>query len=743
MSESLALNNTYISNPMINTKKTKEKVITKLKTKLENAKLKLIYTELENNNISIERKYSTVNELVKDLKTKLGETEIKKINEIIDRVEKGLTEMVNELEQGSTSSFTKIMTSDLAQTIIQSLGISLAGRTALILAPTLGTKAIVGTALAGYGLYRIIKNRKEIIKINEINELNNILSELEITKENDKIIDTRFDEKNQENIREYLKLMGVQFDDTGYLSLRQTIYALDVEKKKELCNHLNSLLNKNIDIDKRIKKAKRKLNVISSSAASIASGAALGMHVANTINSIDPALTAGFTNGFFISKWIESITDKKWFMELSSNLATIGTEILQYMPFFGEVFEKVFAVENLVTFSTIGATGGLTASIILSITSTINQLINNSKYKKHTKTFLEIDSKKYRDLDQKELNIINEKIHKPANMAEAIIVDIIYGYLKDENILLEKSVTSLEDLQIMIDKLSGNDRIKAKKLLYNINYHLNNDPDFIKDIKAAGKMAIGLFTSGIAMLSIYDIIKKGTFLPKLSQKLFPENNIHTPIESLPTYNEPLNPELEQSIVNDSKPILDDFINNEYYMTENNGDAKIEQGANIIVGNNNILDAGTGMEYIKMGANENALIRIFKWIFGIKDEANVDLEITKIPNNSLIYDKLYSLEPKNLYEFYRYFNTIPNDNSEMYNAIQKVLSYDKLLEKVTKYVNVHEKNKQNIELINEITQKLSTGLIPFSTALEILGIVQKNEISPEINNEHPKEISMDL
>ena len=177
---------------MPKTKEKKKMVMNSIKDKMKQAKLNLIYTELDELKISHENNYTSVHDLKRDLKGKISTLDYNKVSEIADKVNQSLDEMVSQLNKGSTTAFSKLMTSDLAKTVSKTLGITLAGRTALLLAPTIGTKALVASGLSCYGIYRLIKYRKDIIKANEENELNNILLDLETTKNNDEFIDTRF-----------------------------------------------------------------------------------------------------------------------------------------------------------------------------------------------------------------------------------------------------------------------------------------------------------------------------------------------------------------------------------------------------------------------------------------------------------------------------------------------------------------------------------------------------------------------
>ena len=124
-----------------NVKLAKKKAIEKLKEKLEQTKLELIYSELEEAKINFERKYTTVKELENDLSKSLGELDKNRLNIIVNNISSAIDSTVTNLENGSANAFTKLMTGDLTKTIAKTLGISLAGRTALLLAPTVGTKA--------------------------------------------------------------------------------------------------------------------------------------------------------------------------------------------------------------------------------------------------------------------------------------------------------------------------------------------------------------------------------------------------------------------------------------------------------------------------------------------------------------------------------------------------------------------------------------------------------------------------
>lgn len=716
---------------MPNTKERKEKTMNAIKAKLEQAKLNLIYIELEELNIPFNRNYDSVDKLVKSLKRELSELDFNRVQGIVKKVEDSLNTMVQELEKGSTNAFTKFMTSDLTKTIAKSLGIALAGRTALLLAPTVGTKALVGAGLAGYGLYKIIKNRKEIIVINETNELNNILRELEVTKEDDTYIDTRFDLNAQSEIRRFLADLKISFDDTGYRSLRQTIYSLDNEQKKSLCFLLNSKLGKGIDIEGRVAKAKRKLNVIASGAAGISAGASLGMQAATAVNSVDPALTAGVLNGTLLAKWVEKITQLEWFSKLSGGLGIIGSEVLEHLPVVGGVATKIFAAENLATFATIGAAGGLAVSTALGLASSFKSIHDVSVAKKENEKYLKLDNEKYGEVDKVELEAIAKKLNEPANLGELAVLDIVNGYLKDENIKLEETPNSIASLKKEIDKLKGEEKRKAEYIVNEIEKNMSSDPDFIQKLKKAGKISIGLFTGGLAVMSVYDIIKGGTFLPELSKKLFPNNNIYNPVEVPPAYDQYFNvskPE-EAKMQAEARELYKQFNSPDYYAI-NDGTYMTEYGSNFMKHNPNFegIVGGTGM--VNAGIETNFVDNLsetgfFKWVSKVLGLPEKTYEM--VPNIPALCAKIDEFSPKELYAFYRYVNSlyVPGGSDKL-DAIKEILGYESYLNKVTDYIGSYENKQKFNDLVIKVSQKLSTGAIPFATALATLGIIKKQE-----------------
>jgi hypothetical protein len=712
---------------MPNIKEKKKDVMNRIKSKLENAKLNLIYTELEEEGIPFERNYSTVKDLVRDFKGKVNDLDYNKVVAITDKVNNSLESMVGELEKGSTNAFTRTMSSPMAKTIAKTLGISLAGRTALILAPTVTSKLIIAGGLAAFGLFRVIKNRKEIIKSNEINELNNILMDLETTKEDDKYLDTRFSKEAQETIRNYLKENNIKFEDTGYRSLRACIYELDNDKKRSLCELLNNKLGKAINIDERVEKAKKKLNVIASTAAGISSGATLGATAAATINSIDPAIVAGPLNGSLLAAWVNTKTEASWFTKLCGGLGAAGTAVLEHVPFIGSAVKQATALENLAALGTLGAVGGAIVSAGIGIASIIKRIFTNKKNKKETEEFVKLDAEKYLEEDKVEFVKINENMHKPTNELESCIVDVVVGSLKEDGVDFSSNPTSVAELKSYIEELPSKEKSKAANLLNTISYNMDNDPNFVKDLKKAGKMSVGFLTAGFAAMSVYDIIKGGAFLPELSQKLFPVNNIHTPVDIPPPLDEKLDPTTDAATIEKNQGIYNEF-SDDSYKTELTGDYQTSYGANymennpgvegVIYGSANV-DAGITNNMANNVANHTGIGKLLD-ILGIGKQ-----DPQMVYNIPQITEKLNEMTPQELYEFYRTFNSMENDGSELYQAMNEILSYKTLTEKATSVITDATRLQEFRDIVNKVTNVAAGATIPANVIAESIAQSQKN------------------
>lgn len=386
-------------------------------------------------------------------------------------------------------------------------------------------------------------------------------------------------------------------------------------------------------------------------------------------------------------------------------------------------------MENLATFASIGAVGGLAASVGLGLISSAKRIFNYKKQKIENEKYLKLDSDKYKEEDQKELELINEKIKEPKNEIEVMILDIALGSFKDENIRLEQIPTSIEQLNKMIDNMNREDKKKSKEIMSRISDNLDN-PDFIKNLQKAGKISVGLFTAGLAALSIYDIAKGGTFLPELSMQLFPKNNIHAPVDIPPSIDTKLDP-TDKNIINKVENTYNE-VTSDNYMIENNDEALIEYGLNFAEENPGLAGLGAQQAINDAATTPDFIESAVDWVaklFGAETPPNM------IPDIPKISAKLNSLSTKELYEFYRYFNNIKDDGSEMYSAVREALSYNAPLEKVTNYINGYINTQKTHDLVNDLCNKVAVGLIPLSTALETIGVVEKQNTTSDYIDEN--------
>ena len=530
MEQALTLNGPILDTNLAKLKETKSSVIKEMRSKVNSEELRIVLERLKEIGIPLTGEFNDIQELNSYLKKRLVKTDYEKAEEIITMVDKEFDRMITALENGSTNAFTRIMTGDLSTSIAKSLGISLTGNALLVLAPTLGTKALVGAGLGTYYLAKSLINRKEIKKVNTNNELNNIIFELEITKDGDKIIDTRFTEEVQKEVRDYFKRNKIYFEDTGYKSLKTAIYNLEYDKKLALAHFLNAKIGRGINIEERLKKVKKKLNVVASTIGSATAGLTLGTSVATTINNINPAILAAPVNGTVLGKtlgsFFASLLDKPWLTKLTGLLGGVGTAVLSCIS---DLAKGIFSVENLLICGTLGLTGGIITSGMLNLISVIKQIKANKKNKKEIAEYNLLDNEKYQKENAAELEVIKEKITQKSN-PEAILLDIVIGSLRDNNIVLKGSPNNLQELTKLINALPKDDKKVARRILENVDIALKSNKELVLQKLSQIATYISVFTlSGFSALSIYDIIKGGQILPELSKKLFPENNIHTPV----------------------------------------------------------------------------------------------------------------------------------------------------------------------------------------------------------------------
>ena len=512
------------------------KVQESLKDKFNNAKLEGIKKILEEKNISYDEKCNDIKELKKNLKDTLDEVTYNETINILEDVEESYDKLIEDLQQGCTDGFQKFLNNigKVSKTIASTTQNTLAARSAVALAPTIGSKLAVSSVAAVGSSIKLNKSKKRGVVIDQIYVCNKTLQELEVSRdEKGRVIDTRFKPNIQEIIREYLNNNNINFKDTGYLSLRQAIYDLDLDHKKELCNIVNNNMGNKIDFSERIDKTewnlidsgKKKLETIAKSTAVAVGGA-------TAINSVDPAIMSTPLNGTLIGSIVNKLSNSKILTAITGFAGGSLSAILEHVPILGSVVKNANAIENLVVAGVAGAGLGLVSTAVASIVKTIKKTYDKFSTQRDRKKILKLDSQRYKEDNNQELSKMKEELAKESqSFEERILVDFISGYANDNGIVLKSNIKNNYELIKEINKLKPSDKFKMGKLFSKLERYNANENSFIAGLSKAKDIVVTLSSLGLAGLSVYDIIKNGEFLPELSAKLFKDvpDNIYLKI----------------------------------------------------------------------------------------------------------------------------------------------------------------------------------------------------------------------
>ncbi len=524
---------------------TKKKTRNELTKKARSEKVSLIRDALKSDNIEISEDCVDVVSLKKELKSKLPDALYDNALLKIDGISNNLDNLLDDLENGSANSVQKFFkkSEKFVKPIAKATTFGLASRAAVILAPTVGSKLVVSGVLMANSTYKIIKNRKAGNVISQKTECNKILNELEITTDVSGVVtDTRFSDEAQTTIRDYLKKNNINYLDTGYLSLRQTIYDLDFERKKELCNILNAKLGKGIAVNNRIE-SKKKDSIFKSlkkTAASTSAGAAAGVGVAAAINSVDPAIMAGSINGTVLDTAISELTSSKSAGLVSGVAGTAGTAVLERIPFIGDTVKNFCAAENLlagsVTGALVGAGVGVASILGAQAVKTIKNMHNQFSGMKEQKSLREFDSLKYQDDNKAELQKMQDVTLKSNTPEEQVLFNLVYEYMTDDlNVVFKETPVNFQQLVKCVESCDKKQKAKIHSFVGKLRECNNDRSDFVNTIAKVGYAAKTVATVGLAGLSALDILKDGTLLPEISSKLFKDvpNNIYLMIPEKP------------------------------------------------------------------------------------------------------------------------------------------------------------------------------------------------------------------
>ena len=515
----------------------KEKTVQSLREKLHGAKLIAIKEELRNRGLSYDDSITDLNELKKSLKKNLSTISYEQVEDIYERVNKEYDKLLNDLEQGSLDATTKFLRSaeKITTPIAKSVAKSLASRTAIVLTPTIAGKLAVAGGLAAGATYKVVKSKKAGETLNQVTECDKILQEMEVTYSDGKVIDTRFNSEMQDEIRKFLASKKIEFNDTGYLSLREQIYSLSFENKIELCNLLNTKMNKGIEVNERIESKKGGFfDSVKSNLKKVRNSILGGTGVAAAVNTVDPAIIAGPLNGTMLGTLISKLTDSKIIQGVTGLFGGVGSAILERIPVIGSAAKSALAAESLLAGGIVGAGIGIAGLVAADIVKTVTNIRNKFAYLKDRKDILKYDSEKYAKEDQDEYLKMRSVIYnKDDNMGEKAIFQLVYEYMtKELNIEFKEEPKNLVQLSEQIEKLEQNQKVEVRKFIDKlIDYNKNNHSDFVNGLIKGGKTISTIAMLGLSGMSIYDLFKGGTFLPELSKKMFKNvpGNIYTKI----------------------------------------------------------------------------------------------------------------------------------------------------------------------------------------------------------------------
>lgn len=383
---------------------------------------------------------------------------------------------------------------------------SLAINTILIMAPSIQIKF-------AFSLLIVLKNIVDLNKIIKYSNVekknfyaNKILHELEITKENKKTVNTRFDDDLINYINVFLKRNNEDIP-SSYLDLRNKIYNLDIDKKINLINLLNNLTGNKYDT-KIFDSCSNNLykEFKNSIIKPILIGASMGMFVATSINSVDPSIMASIYNSTGIGILFSNLTKNSTFGIIGMVLGTVLTKALQFIPVIGT---SLIAKENIIITSIIASTLYLTLSSIKKMFHSIKNYIQRKKFINDYKNDLKIDSMLYAK------DNFDDFVEDPN-------LTYITNYLKENNFNLD--ATSITELKSSINSLSFIDKIKVNNLLSNLEYkNMNFKQKILKYIKDFFSFLYYTLVLILGTLTIIDVFVDNSFLDSLRLQLFPNS----------------------------------------------------------------------------------------------------------------------------------------------------------------------------------------------------------------------------
>lgn len=541
--------------------KEKDKVIEQMKLKLDQFKLQLLQDALESREIPYNPNIDNYYELRKYIidSDRIPKEKKQELYNVADLIDSEVNKLLDELVNGSTTAldrfirntYTKIV-KPVGKSVINGLAVS----SLLQMAPTLELKLGVIAASLGVSSIKLIKTLKARAYQKSNAECDKALKEMEITKKDGKIVDTRFPESVVQVIKDYFKDHNIAFEDTGYLSVRETLYNLDYEQKLELTRILISKTGREINIDERIKKYNEDFTTFVSNNVikPITIGGATGISIATVINGVAPEILATPLNTF-IARYL---TAGK-LPEVLSWAITATTGAIsgfgKYIPVVGKWLEKTMAAENIATLAVIGGVVGLAAHIGKKIYKGVSSAIEERKRTKEEKEIQKIEIELYEKDIEEELKKIQEILNENGkNPTSAMIIEIVCEYLEnEEGIKFAQKPRTIYELSKKLETVDEEVRKKVVVMLRELmKFNKDKPTTFQEKVKDVARKVITTIALGLAGLNVYDLITGKGILKRISQSDLFKGIPGTRLEQIPIKQEDI-AELESKMVeNDHK-----------------------------------------------------------------------------------------------------------------------------------------------------------------------------------------------
>ena len=665
-------------------------------------KFNLIKNELQSNGIEISSNIKTISELKEFVKKNYSDIIYKNVLDKIDKISSNLDNLITGLSEKEGNSFiNKLEKIVVPLSKIAALG--LASRSAVLLAPTVESKLVVTGAIMANSIYKLVKSKKAGIVVSQESECNLILQELEVTKNSSGlVIDTRFPKEIQEEIRNFLITHKVNFINTGYLSLREAIYNLDFDSKRELCNIINNRLGRGISVEERIKSKKSSFfKSFGKNSAMIGGSTASGVGIATAVNSVDPAIIAAPLNATALGLVIHEYTQNPVLAGILGLTGGTGSAFLGYVPIAGEVFENALAVENMIACGTLGAGLGISSVIISNIVKTIKNAGNKFSNMRNRKEILSYDAELYKADNEEEIKTMQKLVKQNNSLEEQIVFDFLYQYMSEElKITFQQNPTTLADLKKCIANCSPDEKRKISHFSEKLKEINNGHSDFMNMLINIKKNVTMALTFGLASLSIYDILKDGTVIPEISSKIFKNvpDNIYLMIpekpmiDSIDSNGKIINRSEELGMIEDLEKTKSTYAELETMLKETTfiGEKASDISQDIISSSNDVAN-GSFLEGVKEFFNDpvdkigdvldsigdfakETIDNIRNSDKSFSDVVDYFTETKYVPDTEKIIAKINSLSKEELVDLAYYYNLSPEVemNVDIYKAIGNAL-----------------------------------------------------------------------